>query len=119
MQRGKKREAERKEAKAAAAPKKIAKTVCKRPAAAPDLIAKAAAPIERSEFRKLPEPTEFPLDYNGGRIYCSAARKQFRVIRSKGAFATEAPVRWRADAPTQESWEAALAVIDEARTEEE
>ena len=119
MERGKKRKAEKKEEKAAAAPKKSAKTVCKRPAAAPDLVDKAAAPIKRVEFSKLPEPTEFPLDYNGGRIYCSAARKQFRVIRSKGAFATEAPVRWRADTPTQESWEAALAVIDEARAEEE
>ena len=53
-----------------------------------------------------------PQDYKAGRIYVSATKKGYRVIRKYPDFASERFVRWSGATPTKAEWEAALAAID-------
>ena len=53
-----------------------------------------------------------PQDYKAGRIYVSATKKGYKVIRNYPDFDSERLVRWSGATPTKAEWEAALAAID-------
>ena len=76
--------------------KKIAMKVIK-----PETKAKATKPAateipyyKSRKEAKCPRVGDGPIDYRGGRIYTSAARTAFRVIRKRGVFNTERQLQW-------------------------
>ena len=52
-----------------------------------------------------------PLDYKSARIYVSASKRSFRVIRTRFDYDTERCIRWKKDTP-EKAWKEALAVVD-------
>ena len=53
-----------------------------------------------------------PIDYKSARIYVSAPKRMFRVIRTRGDFNTEKAFKWAGAAPDKTAWAAALNAID-------
>ena len=60
-----------------------------------------------------PKLGDAPVDYKTGRIYLSAKRKSFRIIRKRGAYETEAATKWKKDKPDEATWKVALKKIDD------
>mgnify|MGYP006879329250 CR=1 FL=1 len=60
-----------------------------------------------------PKLGDGPVDYKTGRIYLSAKRKSFRIIRKRGAYETEAATKWKKDKPDEATWKVALKKIDD------
>lgn len=92
----------------------------KRPAAATKEKAKATIeeakggskpPMPKGSV-KAPPPT---FQYNGGTIYTAYSKNNYRVIQTRGIYATEKRVSWGQPNPTKDHWRAALKVIDDAR----
>ena len=59
-----------------------------------------------------------PVVYNGGIIYTSFAKRNFRALRTRGDNYSEHSARWRADQPTVVAWRNVVNSIDEARAAE-
>ena len=69
----------------------------------------------------MPQVTESgasPIRYNGGVIYCAMRTKNWRVLTVAGDNYSEKRSKWGGPRPTKESWDAAVAYIDEARIAE-
>ena len=63
---------------------------------------------------KCPKVGDGPVDYKQGRIYTSAARTAFRVIRLRGVFNTERQFRWAKKGKTdKKAFDAALQAVDD------
>ena len=60
-----------------------------------------------------PKVGDGPVDYKAGRIYTSATKLNFRVIRLRGQYSTERQIRWAKGKPSRAEWGAALKCIDE------
>ena len=74
-------------------------------------------PVERKVWTKRDKPkfdknNTDPIDYEGGRIYCSFAKRCFRTIRARGEYGTESKQSWKQDEPTKTAFESALQSID-------
>ena len=96
-------------------------------AAAPSSKSKARAPkripimVSKKEADAMTPPHPLrdgsdppPVDYNGGRIYTSNAKKAYRAIRTKGDYYSEKAFSWKKDKqPSKKLWLGALRSIDE------
>ena len=60
-------------------------------------------------------PAGQPVDYYGGKIYCSYPKKAWRVIRTAKVYNTEVPIPWGKSEPTPNTFKLALNAIDEWR----
>ena len=91
---------------------KVIKTETKAKATKPDAT-EIPHYMSRKEA-KLPKVGDGPVDYKHGRIYTSAARTAFRVIRQRGVFNTERQFRWAKKGKTdKKAFDAALQAVDD------
>ena len=91
---------------------KVIKTETKAKATKPDAT-EIPHYMSRKEA-KCPKVGDGPVDYKHGRIYTSAARTAFRVIRQRGVFNTERQFRWAKKGKTdKKSFDAALQAVDD------
>ena len=59
-----------------------------------------------------------PIVYNGGIIYTSFAKRNFRALRTRGDNYSEHSAAWRSDQPTADAWRNVVTSINEARAAE-
>ena len=91
---------------------KVIKTETKAKATKPDAT-EIPHYMSRKEA-KLPKVGDGPVDYKQGRIYASAARTAFRVIRQRGVFNTERQFRWAKKGKTdKKEFDATLQAVDD------
>ena len=91
---------------------KVIKTETKAKATKPDAT-EIPHYMSRKEA-KCPKVGDGPVDYKHGRIYTSAARTAFRVIRQRGVFNTERQFRWAKKGKTdKKAFDAALQAVDD------
>ena len=111
-------------------PKREPKGVLKRPAAGvkvePKTKVRKLEPVEASAGtimksmpkRVTPAKKVAPVVYNGGIIYTSFAKRNFRALRIRGDNYSEQSARWKADQPTAVAWKTVVKSIDAARAAE-